>query len=291
LNNSCNAALSTAEKSGIIALLAALFFFLVHPLLAVIPLVIFLLFCLTAPFFPRSCFYLPVISRGKGEESGVCLTFDDGPSPSSTPVLLELLDRYGLVATFFVVGEKAEKYPEIIASIVSGGHTIGNHSWKHDSFLMLRSKRKLAKDIHRTQEVLTASGIRTHVFRPPAAVTGPRLGRVLAGEVLTAVTYSCRAMDRGNRNIRNLAAKILDRLRSGDIILLHDLVPPEEDQFDHWQRELDLLFADLQENHNVVSLNEIIQQPVMTVLSRKSVPSPGKPVTQFNTPLRGKKNR
>ena len=275
MNNSCKADLSPAEKSGIIALLAALLFFLVYPLLAVIPLVIFLLFCLTAPFFPGSSFYLPVISRGKAGESGVCLTFDDGPSPSSTPVLLELLDRYGLVATFFVVGEKAEKYPEIIAGIVSRGHTIGNHSWNHDSFLMLRSKRKLGKDIHRTQKVLAASGIRTHVFRPPAAVTGPRLGRVLAGEGLAAVTYSCRAMDRGNRNIRNLAARIFDRLRPGDIILLHDLVPHEEDQLDHWQRELDLLFADLRKNHNVVSLNEIIQQPVMTVLTRKSVPSSG----------------
>jgi len=269
LSNFCKAVFSPAEKIGIIALPAALLLFLFNPFLAIIPLAVFLLFCLTAPFIPGSCFFLPVISRGRAEENRVCLTFDDGPSPLSTPVLLELLARYKFPATFFVVGEKAEKYPQLITDIISRGHTIGNHSWNHDCFLMLRSQRKLLMDIQRTQEVLINAGIQPHVFRPPAAVTGPRLGRVLAGEGLAAVTYSCRAMDRGNRNIRNLAAKILNRLQSGDIILLHDLVPPEEDQLGNWQRELDLLFADLLENHNVVPLSEIIQQPVMTVLSRK----------------------
>jgi len=228
--------------------------------------VLFLLLCLAAPFFPGFSFFLPVISKGKAAGDNVCLTFDDGPSPSSTPVILELLARHKLVATFFVVGEKAAKYPQLIEDIISAGHAIGNHSWDHDPLLMLRSQGKLQEDICNTQEVLVKLGVRTHVFRPPAAVTGPRLGQVLTSEGLVTITYSCRAMDRGNRNIRNLAAKIFNRLQPGDIIMLHDLVPYREGQMDCWQKELEMLFSGLREKYNIVSLEQIIQQPVMTVL-------------------------
>ncbi|MBW1636308.1 MAG: polysaccharide deacetylase family protein [Deltaproteobacteria bacterium] len=266
LNKSTKAIFSAAEKAGITALSAAFLLFFLNPWLAIFPLVLFLLLCLVAPFFPASSFFLSVISKGSAAGDNVCLTFDDGPSPSSTPVILELLARHKLAATFFVVGEKAANYPQLIADIVSQGHTVGNHSWNHDSFLMLRSQEKLQEDVCNTQEVLIKQGVRPHVFRPPAAVTGPRLGQVLTCEGLVTVTYSCRAMDRGNRNIRNLAAKIFNRLQAGDIIMLHDLVPYREGQMDCWQHELELLFTGLQEKYNIVSLEQLIQQPVMTVL-------------------------
>ena len=253
---------SPAETAGIVALLLALLLALFSPLLTIIPLLLFLISCLAAPFFVGYGFFLPVISRGSSESNHVALTFDDGPWPASTPILLDLLARHKLVATFFVVGRQAAIHPDLIAAILAQGHSIGNHSLRHDAFLMLRMTKTLQKDIHTTQEILIKQGIRPLVFRPPSGIAGPRLKQVLAKEKLLAVNYSCRAMDGGNRNIDNLAEKILQRLRPGDIIMLHDLPPQLKSSISIWQRELDCLFAALQENGQVVSLEKIIHHPV-----------------------------
>jgi peptidoglycan/xylan/chitin deacetylase (PgdA/CDA1 family) len=260
---------SPAEKTGIIALVSAFLLFFIDPFLAPIPLFLFLLLCIGAPFFPRFGFFLPVISRGKSGTNSIALTFDDGPSPLSTPILLSLLARHKLPATFFVVGEKAAKYPELIANIIAEGHTVGNHSWNHDYFLMLRSQRSLQKNIHDTQEILKKSGIQPLVFRPPVGITGSRLKQALAQEGLITVNYSCRAFDRGNRNIHNLAKKILETLQPGDIIMLHDVPSCQElqsDQSDYWQKELDYLFSSLAKNYDTVPLAHIIQRPVNIAL-------------------------
>jgi peptidoglycan-N-acetylglucosamine deacetylase len=260
-------ALSLAEKSSVLALVLAVLLIPLHPLLAVLPLLVFVALCLLAPFFPSVGFYLPVISRGSATNGQVALTFDDGPSPASTPILLDLLDRHGLEATFFVVAEKAARHPDLIQSILSRGHSLGNHSLRHDYLLMLRSLDGLQADIHRGQEILARFGVRPHVFRPPAGATGPRLKPVLAREGLQAVTFSCRAIDRGNRNVRRLAARILWRLRAGDIIMLHDLAPRQRHLPEgYWERELDRLFAALVRRYRVVPLAQLIGRPVMTRL-------------------------
>ena len=256
---------SVAEKTGLVALGVSGLLFFFNPFLAAVPLMLFLVFCCCAPFLPRYSLFLPVISRGQAGVQGIALTFDDGPSPASTPVLLKLLAQHSLLATFFVVGEKAAKYPELIAEIVDKGHTIGNHSWIHDNFLMLRSRKTIRNDIHATQNILQKYGIRPLIFRPPVGITSPRLVKVLEEEELVTVTFSCRAFDRGNRNIDNLARKILARLQPGNIIMLHDLPPHKEALSDYWQKELDSLFHTLAQNHHIVALEQIIGRPVMII--------------------------
>lgn len=252
-----------AEKTGGIALLLALLLAFFSPSLAIVPLAFFLSLCLAAPFFPAFAFFLPMISRGTPDGNRIALTFDDGPWPSSTPILLELLSRHQLRATFFVVGRQAAQFPELIEAILAQGHSIGNHSLRHDPFLMLRAPANVQRDIHATQEILKKFGIRPRVFRPPAGITNPVLGRVLARENLMAVAYSCRAFDRGNRNVRKLAEKILRQLKPGSIVMLHDLPPQRKTVSDCWQKELARLFAALQDSGRVVALEEIIRNPVM----------------------------
>ncbi len=267
MQNNYNIPISLAEKSGCAALLFGFLLLLLAPGLAAIPLLTYLFLCLGAPFFPRFSFFLPIISRGKPGSTGIALTFDDGPSPASTPILLELLARYDLQATFFVVGEKAAKHPQLIKDILAQGHTIGNHSWRHDPMLMLRAQGTLQKDIHNTQEILKKSGVQPLVFRPPAGITGPRLHKVLAREGLTTIAYSCRALDRGNRNIHNLTGKILKRLRPGAIVLLHDLPPQQQTQVEEWINELERLFTALEKKYTVVALEELIQRRIHITLS------------------------
>jgi len=256
--------LSPIEKIGLLCLLLAILLFFCDSRLAILPLILFLLLCLAAPFFPQFGFFLPIISRSITGSTGVALTFDDGPSPSSTPRILELLGRYQFKATFFVTGEKAARHPEIIAGILSQGHSIGNHSWRHDNLLMLRSRKRLEQDIHQTQEVLRQSGIRPLVFRPPVGISSPRLTRVLRDEGLVTVTFSCRVFDRGNKKITNLAQRVLAKLKAGDILLLHDIAPENEATATYWQDELNTLFSSLQNgSYDVQPLERLIGQPVM----------------------------
>jgi peptidoglycan/xylan/chitin deacetylase (PgdA/CDA1 family) len=266
LDNLHKTPFSLGEKVGVLALMLALLLFFVMPALAILPLVVFLVLCVGAPFLPRCSFFLPVISRGKTGSKQVAVTFDDGPSPESTPVLLDLLERHRMHATFFVVGEKAAQHPELIQSILDKGHTLGNHSWSHDSFLMLRSHKRLHSDIHRTQEILQRFGVKPLFFRPPVGITGSRLKKVLVEEDLITVNFSCRAFDRGNRNINNLAEKILSRLQPGDVIMLHDLPPSQKKMAEYWERELDNLFETLQTRYTTVPLEQLIERPVMQIL-------------------------
>lgn len=261
---------SPAEKTGLAALLTAIPLGLGSvPQAAALPLALFLLVCLVAPFLPRSSFFVPVICRGRPGSQGIALTFDDGPFPASTPLLLELLARHRLPATFFVVGEQAAAHPELIEAILAQGHTIGNHSFRHDHLLMLRDCAALEADIRHTQEVLCRMGIRPLLFRPPIGITSPRLQPALAALALRTMTFSCRILDRGNRNIRDLAARVLGQLQPGDILLLHDTPPGSEERAAYWTQELDRLFDRLAQANRVVPLADLIDQPVMTPVEKQ----------------------
>jgi len=257
---------SPGEKIGAASLVLGTLLLFFHPPLAILPFGLFLLLCLIMPFLPCAGFFLPIICRTKAGVKNIALTFDDGPTPETTPILLELLAEHGLQATFFVIGEKACAYPELIKNILMQGHTIGNHSLRHDPLLMLRRARTLQADIHNTQKILQEFGIQPHIFRPPAGITNPHLEKILAREGLTAVNYSCRAFDRGNRNINNLAEKILTRLQPGDIIMLHDLPPQQKELLVDWRLELDYLFGELKRNYTTSELEDILQRPVMTTI-------------------------
>src|SRR5690349_436064 len=76
------------------------------------------------------------------QEPLVALTFDDGPNPASTPEVLRILAQHGARATFFMVGEAATKYPDLVREVAAGGHAIANHSWNHLSFTRMRSRQR-----------------------------------------------------------------------------------------------------------------------------------------------------
>lgn len=256
--------LSQAEKLAFVSFCIALPLLFLWPYFALIPLLLFLFCCLIAPFCPRWGFFLPIISRANTGTKAVALTFDDGPSPDSTPFILQLLKEHNFTATFFVIGKRAERYPELIEEILAADHTIGNHSWKHDNLLMLRSKKTLADDIGRSQQLLRRHGIRPLVFRPPAGISNPRLKTVLEENELKMLTFSCRAFDGGNKKIENLAGRILDRLQPGDIVLLHDIFPEKVEAVRTLQNELTILFAGLVEGAYVVQpLESLIGVPAM----------------------------
>ena len=231
--------------------------------LAVVPLGAFGVVCAAAAFTPGSSFFLPVICRGSSGRRAVALTFDDGPDPLTTPALLDVLERHGAVATFFVTGSRVGRHPELAREIVARGHTVGNHSFRHDLLGAFRSTRTLAEEISATQRELKQLGIEPLAYRPPMGITSPRLRRAIPAAGLMVVNFSCRAWDGGNRRIGKLAARILRRVRPEDIVLLHETLP-DPTQLAHWVEQIEMILKGLSEKTlEIVPLAELIGRPVM----------------------------
>lgn len=233
------------HKTAGIALVTTLAGGLLHGPLAWVPALLFVLICVGASLYPRSSFYLPVVSRGSDRGGAVALTFDDGPDPATTPRLLALLDAHGIPATFFVTGARAQAHPELIRAIADAGHTLGNHSFAHSTRIAFQGRRRLFADIAATQQAVARHGIVPRVFRPPVGITYPGLAPVLTALELSAVGFSCRARDLGNRRVRHMARRVLACAAPGDIIMLHDLPPHPPDQMDPWLAEIDAILTGL----------------------------------------------
>jgi peptidoglycan/xylan/chitin deacetylase (PgdA/CDA1 family) len=156
--------------------------------------------------------------------TGVALTFDDGPHPRWTRSVLDLLAQRGVHATFFVVGWKAEKHPEVVRAIVGAGHTLGLHSYAHDRLFALRGPRRVREDLERGIAVLEKiTGRRPALFRPPIGHTNPTIARVADLLDLTVVGWTVAGRDGvASARSRDVVTRVRRDLRDGAIVLLHD---------------------------------------------------------------------
>ena len=256
--------LSRAHLFLLGAVQLAIFLFFLSPLLALLPIAVFSVLALVAPFVQRWQFYLPIVTRSRDEGAGCALTFDDGPDPATTPRLLDLLATRGVRATFFLVGKKAAAHPELGRAILEAGHEVGNHSHDHDVFLMLPGK-DIGGQIQKCNEALEAFGVRPRAFRPPVGVTNPRLFRALVEEGMYCAGFSVRGGDRGNRRVIGIARRVLGRLRGGDVIALHDVSPKSPADVEHWLGEVAAAIDGAREKgFDVGPLSKTIGRPVMT---------------------------
>lgn len=175
---------------------------------------------------PRSTIPGPVLRRLPVSAHGgrrVALTFDDGPDPEVTPRVLDLLDRYGAKASFFVVGERAAAHPDLVAEIVRRGHRVENHTHRHSPAFALLGPRAAGREIDRTQEVVEAlTGRRPDHFRPVAGMRNPWLAAVLAERSLTLAAWTRRGFDTVDPDPARVARRLLRHLTPGDVLLFHD---------------------------------------------------------------------
>lgn len=226
------------------------------------PLAAFVLACLILPFFATAPFFFPVISRGR--PIGVSLTFDDGPDPHSTPLLLDLLAKHEVRATFFVTGERARLYPQLLTAMVNSGHTLGNHSYSHDNWIMFRRPATILGEIQATQQAIGQCGLVPTLFRPPVGILTPCYAEALAASGLAAATFSRRARDMGNRRVHGMADRILRRLRAGDIVLLHDAPPKGTASLEHWLAEVGRIIGGCAARDlAILPLEQLINRPVL----------------------------
>ena len=183
------------------------------------------LWCGPAPaaHLPPLCDALGLLRRADGDGATVHLTFDDGPHPGGTPAVLEALAARGATATFFLVGEQVERFPELARQIVAAGHLVALHGYRHRSQLRL-APRALADDLRRGSDAIaSATGSLAPLYRPPYGIFSA------AGLALTRRRgdapwlWSRWGRDwRAAATAQSVAALAAGRLESGDVILLHD---------------------------------------------------------------------
>ncbi len=176
-------------------------------------------------FHPRNQWLVDNRWRVEGTNC-VALTFDDGPDPVDTPKLLDMLRDKGVKATFFVVGKRADRHPEIVRRAWAEGHLIANHTWSHPNLFCFLTPSRLGAEIERgAQSVERISGFRPRLFRSPVGLRHALLRSYLKDAGLEYISWTIRTRDTLTANSAVLARRILNRAASGDIILLHDRLP------------------------------------------------------------------
>ncbi|ULT54471.1 polysaccharide deacetylase family protein [Neobacillus drentensis] len=172
------------------------------------------------PFILTAGAGIGVLKR-KATSDKIAFTFDDGPNPVYTPQLLDLLKKHNIKATFFVVGSKAEKYPELIARMHAEGHLIGIHNYVHKSnwvmapWTTLRHLNKTASIIERI------TGERPIYYRPPWGLL--TLLDFLLLKQYQIIHWSVMAEDwRSRGGSEKVEKRLLQTIKNGDVVLLHD---------------------------------------------------------------------
>lgn len=181
-------------------------------------------------FLNLGVFVRPVRS-GREDVPAVAFTFDDGPHPVHTRRVMQLLEAADARGTFFVIGEKARREPDLVKEITARGHEIALHSFAHDRFLNMRAEPSITEDLKRNQDVVEqASAVRPTLFRPPVGLTSPRIQVAVKALGLRVIGWSARAFDGASAPDRETTKRrVIPGLTPGAIVLLHD-APERGDQ-------------------------------------------------------------
>jgi peptidoglycan/xylan/chitin deacetylase (PgdA/CDA1 family) len=183
-------------------------------------------FC-TSAAIPNHRFSGPIVRRFRPTSREVWLTLDDGPHPDSTPAILDLLRHHNAKATFFVIGTQATKHPELLRAIVTEGHTLGNHTWHHESAsFWTAGPARIAREIDGVSNAVVAAGLPPpEYFRPPVGMANIFITPALAAREMRRIGWSARAFDTRPQPPAVAVERIMRTCRPGAIILFHERGP------------------------------------------------------------------
>ena len=197
-----------------------------------------------------------VFKSNSNDQMKIAITFDDGPHPKNTKRILDVLDKYNIKSTFFVVGVNVKNYPSALDQIVKNGHEIGNHTYSH-SVLKSMSSDRIKKEIIDTEDALNdASVLAPKLLRPPCGLYDNKLLEVAKSKDYKIVLWTIDTKDWEHRSVDEIVNKVLGNIKSGDIILFHDYISG----INNTPRALEILIPRLQEmGFNLVTVSELLQ--------------------------------
>lgn len=170
---------------------------------------------------------LACVSRGSvfsNRQAGkmVALTFDDGPFVSKTPQILATLEEYDARATFFVLGRYVQKHPELVQQILDADCELGSHSWFHDKQTVLQPEQR-AEDFAMVSQAFTdAIGVAPYLFRAPYGAVNEEVKTDIVGQKMLSVLWSLDTEDWRAESADQVYNAVMDNVRNGDIILMHE---------------------------------------------------------------------
>ncbi len=179
---------------------------------------LFLIFLITGPSFisPASFLGEPFLRRK------IALTFDDGPRPLATRRLQQILKRFGARGTFFVVGQVAASNPEVVRSLVKGGHEIANHTWSH-SDLKKMSPASLSDELEGTRLLIEElTGRNSYLFRTPGSTEKFIRLHFTVPPKYTLILWDVHSLDHEGLSPLEIAQRVELMAKDGDIILMHN---------------------------------------------------------------------
>lgn len=176
---------------------------------------------------PGSSLLYPTLTHGSRKGRCVALTFDDGPDADVTPAVLDALAQYGARATFFTIGRSLHAHPLLAKRIAAEHHELGNHSWTHSRWNNFFGARRQLREIERGAQAIAAlagshTGRAQPLYRPPIGLKSPPLARAARRLQLTVVAWSLHSRDTRGGDPQRIAQRVLEKIRPGDIVLMHD---------------------------------------------------------------------
>ena len=194
-------------------------------LFSVILIIVFLAFTVWASLNISSGVFLKAVCRNGKFDKGLILTFDDGPHPQNTPLILDILDRNNVKALFFVAGSKVEKYPGVLKKMSEKGHLIGNHSYSHSNLFPFYLKNTIVSELQKTAGIVAKiTGLKIVYFRPPMGITNPRIAYAVRKMNYLTVGWSVRSLDTFLKEREKILSSVVKKVKGGDIVLFHDTV-------------------------------------------------------------------
>jgi peptidoglycan/xylan/chitin deacetylase (PgdA/CDA1 family) len=163
-----------------------------------------------------------VLSELPRDGRRVALTFDDGPNPDATPRILDALRKYGVKATFFILGAYAERWPELVVRARDEGHQIGNHGYFHRK-LHLKSPAYVKRDIILGKRAIERTGVAApRFFRAPHGFRSPWVTSIAGSLGEQTIGWSLGVWDSDRPGVKAIVDRTLKGVRAGSIVLLHD---------------------------------------------------------------------
>ncbi|MBK7344568.1 MAG: polysaccharide deacetylase family protein [Saprospiraceae bacterium] len=217
----------------------------------------------------QSNFYLPAICQGPPRNQ-MAITFDDGPCGESTAMILDVLKANQIAATFFCIGDRIARYPELVERMHREGHLIGNHSQTHHPLIDFSFLNKWISEITGVnQNVHSLIGLKPRFFRPPFGVTTPHLGKAVGQTGMLTIGWNVRSLDTITDSVETLLTRIRRKLVPGSILLLHDSAPVTVQGL---QQIIDLLRV---EGLQPVRLDHLIGEDAYQPMHTPAASSPG----------------
>lgn len=197
------------------------------------------------------------LSEAQPHKKKIAITFDDGPHPVYTLKLLDGLAQRNVKATFFIIGESAERYPEVIKRIYDEGHLIGNHTYSHVQLTCISSTRAI-EEIRKTNDIVASiTGETVRYIRPPFGLYNKTLA---ASSNLIPILWTVDPRDWSVLNTNSVVSHVVKKVKENDVILLHDIFDTSVDA------ALQIIDILLEQGYTFVTVDELKESNPKIVL-------------------------